>query len=95
MGAFAWTNELHYPNQSRTRCWKTSTLHTQEKLSSCSDEHFISPIVITVKKDQSIKLALDSKVLNKAIHKNKYQMPNIEMLIDTISQHHTDTQNGQ
>ena len=66
-----------------------------EKLSSCSDEHFISPIVITVKKDQSIKLALDSKVLNKAIHKNKYQMPNIEMLIDTISQHLTNTQNCQ
>ena len=66
-----------------------------EKLSSCSDELFISPIIITVKKDQSIKLALDSKVLNKAIHKNKYQMPNIEMLIDTISQHLTDTQNGQ
>ena len=66
-----------------------------EKLSSCSDEHFVSPIVITVKKDQSIKLALDSKVLNKAIHKNKYEMPNIEMLIDTISQHLTNTQNGQ
>ena len=66
-----------------------------EKLSSCSDEHFISPIVITVKKDQSIKLALDSKLQNKAIHKIKYQMPNIEMLIDTISQHLTNTQNGQ
>ena len=66
-----------------------------KKLSSCSDEHFISTIVITVKKDQSIKLALDSKVLNKAIHKNKYQMPNIDMLIDTISQHLTNTQNGQ
>ena len=66
-----------------------------EKLSSCSDEHFISPIVITVKKDQSIKQALDSKVLNKAKHKNIYQMPNIEMLIYTISQHLTDTQNDQ
>ena len=66
-----------------------------EKLSSCSDKHFISPIVITVKKDHSIKLALDSKVLNKAIQKNKYQMPNIDMLIDTISQHLTNTQNGQ
>ena len=42
-----------------------------EKLSSCSYEHFISPIVVTVKKDQSIKLALESKVLTKAIHKNK------------------------
>ena len=66
-----------------------------EKLSSCTDQHFISPIVITVKKDQSIKLALDSKVLNKAIHKNKYQMPNIDMLTDTISKHLTNTQNGQ
>ena len=66
-----------------------------EKLSSCSDKHFISPIVITVRKDQSIKLALNSKVINKAIHKNKYQMPNIEMLIDTISQHLTNTQNRQ
>ena len=66
-----------------------------EKISSCSDEHFISPIVITVKKDQSIKLALDSKVLNKAIHKNKYQMPNIDMLIDTISQYLTNTQIDQ
>ena len=57
-----------------------------EKLDNCSDQFFISPIVITVKKDQSIKIALDSKILNKAIHKNKYQMPNIDSLIQTISQ---------
>ena len=55
----------------------------------------ISPIVITVKKDQSIKLAIDSKVLNKAIHKNKYERPNIEMLNDSISQHLTNTQKAQ
>ena len=42
--------------------------------------------MVTVKKDQTIKLALDSKVLNKAIHKNKYQMPNIDTLIESISQ---------
>ena len=57
-----------------------------EKLTSCSDQFFICPIVITVKKDQSIKIALDSKILNKAIHKNKYQMPNIYSLIQTSSQ---------
>ena len=57
-----------------------------EKLNNCSDQFFISPIVITVKKDQSVKIALDSKILNKAIHKNKYQMPNIDSLIQTISQ---------
>ena len=48
------------------------------KLNSCSDEFFISPIVITVKENDTIKLALDSKIINKSIHKNKYQMPNID-----------------
>ena len=57
-----------------------------KKLTNCSDQFFISPIVITVKKDQSIKIALVSKILNKAIHKNKYQMPNTDSLIQTISQ---------
>ena len=56
------------------------------KLNSCSDKNFISPIVITVKGDKTVKLALDSKILNKSIHKNKYQMPNIDNLIDTIQQ---------
>ena len=56
------------------------------KLNSCSDKNFISPIVITVKRDKTVKLALDSKILNKSIHKNKYQMSNIDNLIDTIQQ---------
>ena len=47
-------------------------------LEKCSDQQFISPIVITVKKDQSIKLAMDSKQINNSIQKNKYQMPNID-----------------
>ena len=40
-----------------------------EKLQEYSDKNFISPIVITVKKDKSVKLALDSKILSEAIHK--------------------------
>ena len=56
------------------------------KLSSCPDKYFISPTVVTVKKDQTIKLALDSNVLIKAIHMNKYQMPNIGTLVESISQ---------
>ena len=38
------------------------------------------------KKDKSIKIGLESKILNKAIHKNKYQMPSIDSLIQTVSQ---------
>ena len=56
------------------------------KLQECSDKYFVSPIVITVKKDGSIKLALESRELNKQVHKNKYQMPNIDELVDEISQ---------
>ena len=56
------------------------------KLQECSDKYFVSPIVITVKKDGSITLALESRELNKQVHKNKYQMPNIDELVDGISQ---------
>ena len=56
------------------------------KLEKCSDELYISPIVITVEKDKSIKLAMYSKTINKAIHKNKYQMHNIDRLMDNIAQ---------
>ena len=65
-----------------------------EKLQECPDKNFISPIVIPVKMDKSVKLALDSKVLNKAIHKNKYQMPNIDSLVDSISQLINDSNQG-
>ncbi len=56
------------------------------KLTSCTDDQLITPIVITVKRDKPVKLALDSRHLNKNIHKNKYQMPNIDELMDNVSQ---------
>ena len=61
-----------------------------EKPNNCSDQYFISPIVISVKGDQTKKLALDFKILNKSTNRNKYQMPNIETLMDSISQIITD-----
>ena len=33
-----------------------------------------------------MKIVFDSKVVNISIHKNKYQLPNIDTLIDSISQ---------
>ena len=55
------------------------------KLNKCDEDCFISPIVITRKKDGSIKLAFDSKLLNNQIFKNNQQMPNIHELIDNIA----------
>ena len=43
---------------------------------------FIQPVVTTVKKDRSFKVALDARSLNNAILKKKYQMPNLESLIE-------------
>ena len=57
-----------------------------EKLNECSDKYFVSLIVITVKKYGSIKLALESRDLNTHVQKNKYQIPNIEELMDTVGQ---------
>ena len=42
-------------------------------------------MVSTVKKDKSVKIAQDSKKLNDAIHKNKYQMQSIDHLIDSVA----------
>ena len=65
-----------------------------QKLEEYSDKYFVSPIVITVKKDGSVKLALQSRELNKQVHKNKYQMPNIEELMDIVEQSISERKQG-
>ena len=56
-----------------------------QKVNNIKDDVFIQPVVITVKKDQSVKLALDARALNNSIAKDKYQMPNLENLMDMIA----------
>ena len=64
------------------------------KLDKCTSDCFIAPIVITVKKDDSIKLALDAKPINRQLFKNKYQIPNIVELIDRVIQINTENKIG-
>ena len=49
-----------------------------EKVDKIQDDVFIQPTVITVKKDKSVKIALDARALNQSIAKDKYQMPNLD-----------------
>ena len=56
------------------------------KLNKCTKEHFIYPIVITAKKDSSVKLAMDAKPMKDQIHKNQNQMPNLLELLDSAAQ---------
>ena len=57
-----------------------------EKLEKFTTDHFIAPIVLTAKKDGSIKLALNAKPMNAQIWQTKYQMPNMHELIDSAAQ---------
>ena len=41
-----------------------------EKVDKIQDDVFIQPTVITVKKDKSVKIALDARALNQSIAKN-------------------------
>ena len=56
-----------------------------EKINEIKDV-FIQPTVITVKKDRSVKIALDARAFNQAIEKDKYQMPNLEDLLDMVAE---------
>ena len=64
------------------------------KLDNCTSDCFIAPIVITVKKDDSKKLAMDAKPINRQLFKNKHRMPNVDELIDGVSQTVTENKNG-
>ena len=57
-----------------------------EKISEIHENVFIEPTVITVKKDRSVKVALDDRALNREVVKDKYQMPNVDNLIDCIAE---------
>ena len=66
-----------------------------ERLEDCSDKCFVSPMVVTVKNDGSVKFAQDVLELNKQVQKNKYQMPNIEELMDAVGQTISEKKSGE
>ena len=65
-----------------------------ERVDEIKNDFFIQPTVTTVRNDRSVKIALDARALKKAIDKDKYQMPNLESLIEMISER-LDNSNGE
>ena len=66
-----------------------------ERATEISEDCFVSPAVITVKRDKSVKIALDSRKLNKATIKRKAQMPNVEEIISRISRKNSEEKEGE
>ena len=56
------------------------------RVDKISDELFIQPVVVTVKKDKTVEIAPDARSLKNAILKEKYQMPNLENLMEQVAE---------
>ena len=57
-----------------------------EKVDTVKDDGFIQHVVVTVKTDASVKIALDARALNGSIAQDKYEMPNLESLMDMVAE---------
>ena len=55
------------------------------KTNDVDDDCFVSPVVITIKSDKSVKIALDSRKLNDSCIKMRPHMPNMEELLNQVS----------
>ena len=76
---------IHFQKIVRQELEKLIEKRLLEKVDNTTEKRFISPAVITIKKDKSVKIALDSRKLNEACVKRKAAMPNMEELISKIS----------
>ena len=86
--------QIHIQHKVEKEIEKMLTEGHITKLDKCTSDCFIAPIVITVKKDDSIKLTMDAKPINRQLFKNKYQRPNVDELIDGVSQMVTENKKG-
>ena len=75
---------IHLQNTVRNELERLIEKGHVEETDETTENFFMSPAVITIKKDRSVKIALDSRKLNESC-KKKTTMPNMEKLISLIS----------
>ena len=76
---------IHFKKIVREELEKVIDKGHLEKADKTTENCFISLAVITIKKDKSVKIALDSRKLNDACMKRKAAMPIMEEMISKIS----------
>ena len=76
---------IHFQKTVKQELEKLIKTGHLEKADKTTENCFISPAVVTIKKDKSVKIALDSRKLNEACVKRKAAMPNMEEIISKIS----------
>ena len=86
---------IHLQDQVAEELKRLMKIGHLERATEINEDCFVSPAVITVKKDKSIKIALDSRKINEATIKRKAQMPNMEELISKISRKVSEEKEGE
>ena len=76
---------IHSQNSVRHELEKLIEKGGLEKADGTTKNCFISPAVITIKKNKPVKIAINSRKLNESCIKRKAAMPNMEELISKIS----------
>ena len=76
---------LHLQEDVRRELEKLIKARHLEKVNNVDEDCFVSPVVITVKNDKSVKIALDSRKLINSCIKRRPHMPNMEELFNQIS----------
>ena len=66
-----------------------------ERATEITEVCFVSLAGITVRKDKSVEVALDSRKLNEVRVKRKAQMPNTEELISRVSRKISEGTDGE
>ena len=76
---------IHFQKTVKKELEKLVESRHLEKADNTTENCFVSPAVITIKKDKSVKIALDSRKLNDACVKRKAARPNMEELLSKKS----------
>ena len=76
---------LHLQNDVERKLERLIKSGHLEKVNNVDEDCFVSPVVITVKRYKSVKIALDSRKLNDSCIKMRPHMPNMEELLNQIS----------
>ena len=85
---------IHFQNTIPRELEKLIAKGQLEKADKTTKNCFVSPAVITIKKDKLVKIALDSQKLNEGCIKRKAAMQNMEELFCNISAKNTKS-NGE
>ena len=71
-----------YPRKNQIEIDQMLAEEHIQKFDKCTSHCFVAPFVITVKPDDTIKVALKATLISGQFHKNKYRVPKVGELLD-------------